>query len=98
GLATGLAGVASGAVIGAVAIIAGLAMPHWGLNIDTSKLHGGEAYTLVIQETKDGNKIGIPIEWHFTMPMRITEPQKNAHYRINSDISIQGEGTPGQLI
>ncbi|WP_340612137.1 hypothetical protein, partial [Xenorhabdus bharatensis] len=32
------------------------------------------------------------------MPMRITEPQKNAHYRINSDISIQGEGTPGQLI
>ncbi len=30
--------------------------------------------------------------------MRIIEPQKNAHYRINSGISIQGEGTPGQLI
>ncbi|MCC8367556.1 trypsin-like serine protease [Xenorhabdus sp. PB61.4] len=98
GLATGLAGAASGAVIGAVSTIAGLAIPHWGLNIDTSKLHGGEAYTLVIQETKDGNKIGAPIEWHFTMPMRITEPQKNAHYRVNSGISIQGEGTPGQLI
>ncbi|WP_426575771.1 trypsin-like serine protease [Xenorhabdus stockiae] len=98
GLATGLAGAASGAVIGAVSTIAGLAIPHWGLNIDTSKLRGGEAYTLVIQETKDGNKIGAPIEWHFTMPIRITEPQKNAHYRINSAISIQGEGTPGQQI
>ncbi|MCC8381267.1 trypsin-like serine protease [Xenorhabdus sp. PB30.3] len=98
GLVFDLAGAASGAVLGAVSTIAGLTIPHWGLNIDTSKLHGGEAYKLVIQETKDGKKIGAPIEWHFTMPMRITEPQKNAHYRINNGISIQGEGTPGQLI
>ncbi|WP_446469974.1 trypsin-like serine protease [Xenorhabdus stockiae] len=98
GLVFDLAGAASGAVLGAISTIAGLTIPHWGLNIDTSKLRGGETYKLVIQETKDGNKIGAPIEWHFTMPMRITEPQKNAHYRINSGISIQGEGTPGQLI
>ncbi|MCP9270178.1 hypothetical protein M5U04_19375 [Xenorhabdus sp. XENO-1] len=94
----GLFGSIFGAVSGAVSFVAGLPATLWGVAINPNKLGGGDIYTLTLQETHYGQLVGDPITWTFTMPMRITEPGLNAQYRIDSPISIKGEGSPGQLI
>ncbi|MDX7998353.1 trypsin-like serine protease [Xenorhabdus sp. Reich] len=68
------------------------------LGENAGEILGGDTYTLTLQETDNKLNIGNPITWTFTVPIRIMEPAAGAQYRVKDKISIQGQGSPKQLI
>ncbi|WP_340611500.1 trypsin-like serine protease [Xenorhabdus bharatensis] len=93
----------SGAIFGSVSSLAnslfstGLGY-FWNLVIQPDAISGGDTYTIKLQETHNKAHVGDPITWHFTVPIRITSPAKGAQYRLDDGISIEGQGSPNQLI
>ncbi|MBC8943760.1 trypsin-like serine protease [Xenorhabdus indica] len=93
----------AGAVFGGVESLVGSALSSglgffWEFTIMPGAILGGDTYTLGIQETKNGVHVGDPVTLHFTIPIRITSPAKGAQYRLYDGITIEGQGTPGQLV
>ncbi|MCC8366095.1 S1 family peptidase [Xenorhabdus sp. PB61.4] len=92
-----------GAIFGGVSSLAnspfstGLGF-FWNLVIQPDAISGGDTYTIKLQETHNKAHVGDPITWHFTVPIRITSPAKGAQYRLDDGISIEGQGSPNQLI
>ncbi|PHM51324.1 trypsin-like serine protease [Xenorhabdus sp. KK7.4] len=92
-----------GAIFGGVSSLAnspfstGLGF-FWNLVIQPDAISGGDTYTVKLQETHNKAHVGDPITWHFTVPIRITSPAKGAQYRLDDGISIEGQGSPNQLI
>ncbi|MEQ1963722.1 S1 family peptidase [Xenorhabdus khoisanae] len=70
----------------------------WEFTIHPGDIFGGDTYVMTLQETQNGVNVGEPIKWNFTVPMRITEPETDAQYRLNDGISVKGQGSPGQLV
>ncbi|MBD2815574.1 trypsin-like serine protease [Xenorhabdus sp. Flor] len=93
----------TGAIFGGVESLVGSALSSglgffWEFSIMPEAILGGDTYTLGLQETKNGVHVGNPVTLHFTIPMRITSPAKGAQYRLHDGITIEGQGSPGQLV
>ncbi|AYA40143.1 S1 family peptidase [Xenorhabdus nematophila] len=98
GFLSGLFGAIFGALEGIASLFSGLLGFFWEFVIHPGDIFGGDTYTMELQETQNGVNVGDPIKWTFTVPMRITEPEPNAQYRLDDKISIKGQGSPGQLV
>ncbi|MBD2821269.1 trypsin-like serine protease [Xenorhabdus sp. 42] len=98
GFLSGLFGAIFGALEGIASLFTGMFGFFWEFVIHPGDIFGGDVYTMELQETQHGVNVGVPIKWTFTIPMRITEPTMNAQYRLNDGISIEGQGSPGQLV
>ncbi|MDC9590097.1 trypsin-like serine protease [Xenorhabdus sp. XENO-10] len=98
GFLSSIFGAIFGAVEGIASLFSGAFGFFWEFVIHPEDILGGDTYTMELQETQNGVNVGDPIKWTFTIPMRITEPKPDEQYRLHDEISIKGQGSPGQLV